>query len=334
VNAPAPDPLLDNVPACLRERPQWVCWRYVLRKGKRTKVPFDAKTGAEASSTDPGTWATFEEALAALRSGKGYDGVGYVFAADDPYCGIDLDDAIDPATRELKSWAAEIVTLLDSYGEISPSGEGVKVWVRAEKRGDRCRKEYEDGEVEMYDHGRFFAVTGARLEDRNPEVEQRQAELETVYGWVFGAAEPAFPVAPQVSATPAPRPSAASLSDDEIVAKAERSRKGGAKFGDLWAGRWQGHFRSQSEADSSLVFTLAFYTKDAAQLDRLFRRSGLMRDKWDERHGQRRTGRSRSTRRCRPSRGSGSRGSCASRHTGRTTTRRSPTGGPTTSPSR
>jgi putative DNA primase/helicase len=76
------------------------------------------------------------------------------------------------------------------------------------------------------------------------------------------------------------------LIDEQIVDKARRSRSGG-KFTDLWNGNWQPHFRSQSEADSSVVFTLAFYTKDSAQIDRLFRTCSLMRPKWDERHGGR-----------------------------------------------
>jgi putative DNA primase/helicase len=77
----------------------------------------------------------------------------------------------------------------------------------------------------------------------------------------------------------------AGLSDDQILEKARRSRKNGAKFAALWAGSWEGRFKSQSEADSSVVFTLAFYTKDAAQIDRMFRTSGLFRTKWDEKHG-------------------------------------------------
>jgi putative DNA primase/helicase len=33
------------------------------------------------------------------------------------------------------------------------------------------------------------------------------------------------------------------------------------------------------------VFTLAYYTKDAQQIDRIFRQSKLMRNKWDQLHG-------------------------------------------------
>lgn len=76
------------------------------------------------------------------------------------------------------------------------------------------------------------------------------------------------------------------LTDERILELATRSRKSGAKFTALWDGDWKSHFISQSEADASVICTLAYYTKDAAQLDRLFRGSGLMRDKWDERRGE------------------------------------------------
>jgi putative DNA primase/helicase len=76
-----------------------------------------------------------------------------------------------------------------------------------------------------------------------------------------------------------------SLSDDEIIELACKRRSTGMKFQALWNGDWNSYFNSASEADSSIVFTLAYFTKDAAQIDRLFRRSQLMREKWDQKHG-------------------------------------------------
>ena len=75
------------------------------------------------------------------------------------------------------------------------------------------------------------------------------------------------------------------LSDDKIVELACNKPKTGEKFQSLWNGDWNDHFNSASEADSSVVFSLAYYTKDAHQLDRMFRQSRLMRPKWDEMHG-------------------------------------------------
>jgi hypothetical protein len=210
-----------------------------------------------------------------------------VFAAADPFCGVDLDDCVDPATGQLKPWGQEIVTRLASYTEVSPSGNGVKVFLRAKKPGPRCRKPYADGEVEIYDVNRFFTVTGRRLPESPTDVEDCQIELEAVYRQVFGEdddnhAGALSPVIPKPSGN---GHAVAQLADDDIIRLASKQRRTGDKFSDLWSGRWNDYFNSPSEADSSVIFTLAYYTKDAAQLDRLFRQSGPMRAKWDEKHG-------------------------------------------------
>jgi P4 family phage/plasmid primase-like protien len=74
------------------------------------------------------------------------------------------------------------------------------------------------------------------------------------------------------------------LKDDELIQLACNQQGSGEKFNSLWKGDWH-DFKSRSEADSALVFRLAFYTKDAEQIDRIFRQSGLMRPKWDELRG-------------------------------------------------
>jgi hypothetical protein len=205
---------------------------------------------------------------------------------------VDLDNCIDPATGELKPWGRQAVTALDSYAEVSPSGTGVKVFLRAKKPGPRCRKAWHDGEVEMYDSGRFFTVTGQRLPDVSGDVETRQDELAAVYHDVFGengeaaATVDPTPNAATAEATPAPAGAPVHLTDEEILQKAFGSSRNGQKFSALWGGLWNNYFSSASEADSSVVFTLAFYTKDPVQIDRLFRQSRLYRPKWDEKHGQ------------------------------------------------
>jgi len=166
--------ILQHTPAGLRDHAQWVAWKSVERDGKQTKVPVNPHSGELAKANDRSTWGTFEQALHACRTRSGLCGIGFVFSADDPYCGIDLDDCIDPNTGAIKSWAAEFIEQLGSYSEISPSGTGVKVFVKANKPGRRCRKRYADGEVEIYDNDRFFTVTGQRLETTSSEVELRQ----------------------------------------------------------------------------------------------------------------------------------------------------------------
>ncbi len=278
-----PDQLARTVPACLRALRQWVCWRYIERGGKPTKCPINASTGRKASSTNSTSWTTFEHAVTACKNGNALAGVGFVFGADDPFAGVDIDNCIGHDGR-IKPWAVRIVRDIDSYAEISPSGRGIKIFARARKPGLRCKTGYEDGAVEMYDTGRFFTVTGHRIPDASADAEKRQSELDAVYNVVFGSSV-AKALAPS-SGVDTSNNGRAPLDDGEIIRLACASRKSGAKFATLWAGGWEKHFNSPSEADSSVVFTLAFYTKDASQIDRIFRQSGLMRDKWDEQHGQ------------------------------------------------
>jgi len=133
--------LIENAPEELHQRRQWV-----VRKGK---VPYNAKTGTRASSTDSETWGTFDEAIRAFEGG-GYDGFGFVFGSGDPYAGVDLDRCRDPETGELEAWAREILDDLDGYAEVSPSGTGVHVFVRG-KAPNKKR-----GNVEAYSSERIF----------------------------------------------------------------------------------------------------------------------------------------------------------------------------------
>ena len=149
---------VEGIPRELRARPQWVLWRLEERDGKPTKVPYSPRTGARAKSTDLMTWGTFEEAFEAYEAGDCV-GVGFVFCSADPFTGVDLDDCRNPETGELEPWAAKIVTALDSYTELSPSGTGVHIICKARiPRGGRR------GRVEMYAQDRFFTITGHTID--------------------------------------------------------------------------------------------------------------------------------------------------------------------------
>jgi putative DNA primase/helicase len=120
---------------------------------KPDKVPYSARDGLRASTTDLMTWSTFEEALRAYESGE-YAGVGFVFSSGDSFTGIDLDRCVDKETGEVAAWAMEIVAQLDGYAELSASGTGVHVIVRGDVANRR------KGKVEIYSSKRFFTMTG------------------------------------------------------------------------------------------------------------------------------------------------------------------------------
>lgn len=152
----------ENVPAELRERDQWVCWRYEERGGKPTKVPVSPRTGTPIDHLDPDNRRGFEEAVRFLAS-PGVDGVGFVFTKDDPYTGVDLDSVFDSETGEAEGWAMEVVAKLGSYTEVSPSGTGLHVFVEGEVPKGGAKTLPDGHAVEVYDRGRFFTVTGRHL---------------------------------------------------------------------------------------------------------------------------------------------------------------------------
>jgi len=276
---------LEQIPLSLRSTPQWVAWRYITRDGKQTKAPVSPHDGSLADSTSPKTWGTFDDAVEACQGDSSLAGVGFVFTADDPYCGVDLDDSID-ADGNIKPWAVDLLAKLDSYAEISPSNRGLKVFIKANKPGKRCRKAYHDGGIEIYDRDRFFTVTGERLPNYPSDINLRQQSLELVYASVFGGDKPGAAVSSNSGpSSPTDDRASVALSDSEIIELACMKPRTGDKFRSLWDGNWNDHYNSASEADSSVVFTLAYYTKDAAQIDRIFRQSKLMRAKWDQLHG-------------------------------------------------
>jgi hypothetical protein len=172
----------DVIPAELREYDHWVGWRLEDRNGKPSKVPYQARAPRKlASSTDPQTWGTFKQAMAI----KNVDGIGYAFAADDPFAGVDLDKCINPTTGELHPAANEIIEQLDSYWERSPSGTGVHVIVKAELHTDRHSTADTDwgAEFAVYDNGRYFTITG----NGHGLINERQAELDALVQRMFAS---------------------------------------------------------------------------------------------------------------------------------------------------
>jgi putative DNA primase/helicase len=159
-----PAPAIANIPAELKARPQWVVWRYVLRKDKWTKSPHQPRHPERGAKADvPSTWATLDEALAAYRAGD-FDGIGFEFSRDDPYFGSDVDNCLKDG--QVMEWAVPIVAKLKgTYGEISPSGNGVKFIGKGKlpaETGTNAKGFGPDGTggLELYDHGRFFTLTG------------------------------------------------------------------------------------------------------------------------------------------------------------------------------
>lgn len=251
---------------------QWVCWKAVSNGNRVEKIPICPTTGGPASSTNPDTWGNFEVAVTTAKANDW--GIGFVFTKGAEIVGVDLDKCRDVETGILDSWAQDIVNRLQTYTEVSPSGRGVHLYARGTLPGGKRRK----GQIEAYESARFFTVTGNHLPNTPLSVEARSQQLAEFHAEYLADPEP----------TPTPRLTPehprVELSDEEILSKC-RSAKNSRKFDRLWRGNFS-EYKSHSEGDMALLGVLAFYTQEQSQLDRLFRRSGLMRSKWDDLHGE------------------------------------------------
>jgi hypothetical protein len=251
-----------------------VVWRYEIRDDKWTKVPYDPiRRKARARADDPSTWGTLDEAWAAYSAG-GWDGIGFEFAAEDPYFGVDVDQCL--RNGQVLEWAAPILEELKStYGEISPSGNGTKFLAKGklpEKTGTRRSGMGPDGTgaLELYDHGRFFTITGDRWGDADEIVDLPDVAVEL---YRLAKERPARPQRKphHQGAAPSAPSSNGTHDDEEVLRLAGRSRD----FDGLWRGNHT--FGSQSEADLSLCGRLAYYCGPGQddQVKRLFLQSAL-----------------------------------------------------------
>jgi len=170
-------PKIDNIPPELRERPQWVVWKFDRRDNAWAKMPYQSKRPrSPAKANDPSTWSSFAEAWDRYQRG-GFDGIGYVFAADDPYIGADVDKCLDQG--QLLEWAKPMVgTLQRTFSEVSQSGTGIHFIARGKLPGKGTRRPGmgpdRAGALELYDQGRYFAFTGDVFGGKKPIVELQE----------------------------------------------------------------------------------------------------------------------------------------------------------------
>jgi putative DNA primase/helicase len=273
---------VNKIPQELKARDQWICYRQCTgKKGRPTKVPFNARTGEPASVRDPASWSSFETAL---QASGGYDGFGVALSADDPYTGIDLDGCVGP-DGVIQPWAQRIIDRLDSYTEISPSGTGVHILIRGSLPPGRRRlnigAEKQEGDkrpgVELYQDRRYLTFTGRHVPGTPETIEDRGAELESLHAELFCPAD-GQSLDEGGRGLPTER-------DDDILIEKAIAAANGEKFRRLWANGVGADDGTPSEADLALCSMLRFWTgADAERMDRLFRQSALYRDKWDEPH--------------------------------------------------
>lgn len=264
------DPALDA--------PHWVCWRWEPkgdRPGEWTKPLFNPRTGYKASHSNPGHWGPRAQALAGAAR-FGMDGIGFVPTPDQGIVGIDWDKCRDPDTDTIDPEALAWVGRFATYAEISPSGTGLRLWLRGTLPAHIPAGGTKRHGREVYAGKRYLTVTGQRLPGVPDTFAPAQAALDA-----FLAAY--FPPPPPRAVPPRPTPRPVDKSDEDLLALAlERS----PTLARLLAGDYAEVGGDESAGDWRAAYRLAFwFGGDAAAVERVLESSALRREKWDERRG-------------------------------------------------
>lgn len=282
-----PDPM-PLVPTFLKNNHRWVRWQ--MEGG--TKVPYRVD-GRKAASTLQADWTDYRTAV----TGATIDcngGVGFVVG--DGIVGFDLDGCRDKKTGDITEWAMRVVEELDAYTEITPSGEGLRVWVRGVLPEDSADKKFNldltagygmKVGIEVYATARYFTVTGDAYFEESLDVEQR--DLNAAYQMLHQIRE-------QYPAKQKPSSSATSAATSSETAKVEKLGYFDTSKHDIFMngkivsespfvvenGYGRIDYPSHSEADLALATILAFkYEGEPEKIDADFRNSVLMREKWN-----------------------------------------------------
>jgi putative DNA primase/helicase len=251
---------LSNFPKALLEAPLWCAWRPAAGK----KIPVSVAHGGAARVNVEADFVELDKARAWLEQQPGLAGLGILLKP--PFIGIDIDNKGGPSlanglTPDMQAWLDKFP---GAYAELSPSGTGLHILGKGVLQEDWPKRR---DNVEVYQHKRFFTVTGHCV---RPQPNGEMVNLTNhVRAWAVNERQPSLPQGIAV------------VDSGELLRRASAD----SKLLSLWGGKWDG-YDSQSNADFALCLKLAFYTGgDLAAMAALFRQSGLMRDKWDERHG-------------------------------------------------
>lgn len=260
------------IPLELQNNAEWCVWKRETRGGRSTKVPYNPNTGERAETNNPNTFSSFDIADE-LYMTDDYDGVG--IRVSNGFSAVDIDDCIE--NGKLTALAVSIIDALQSYTEYSPSKSGVRIIFKAPGYKYDSETYYlrnPHNKCEVYVCGatnRFVTITGNTV--YNYPVREVTGEiLKPILDEYM-----LRPVKHRSSSTTTAEVPAISLSDEQVIFKASASDK----FRALFSGDMTAYNNDQSSADLALCNILAFWTgKNAEQMDRIFRQSGLFRDKW------------------------------------------------------
>jgi len=296
---------MGALPACfnaLAEYRQFVIWQAIPNKkdpNKTDKITVHPQTLKFHDAHDQSIWLDAATALATVDLlGKPY-GFGFTFTKEDPFWFFDLDhcaESTDPLV-----WTQETINFCNHFKgasiEISISGEGLHIiGSGSQSIGEHSSNNNAIGH-QFYTSDRFVALTGiGAMGDAGFDASHLLPEFAAYY-----FPPKTYDISNQW--TTEPDPNSRPLKTDAALIKrmCSTTTNAGAVFGDKVSAKdlWECNGEKlsiayptfnehdpfdRSSADQALCNHLAFWTgKDCERIDQLFRKSGLMRDKWEKR---------------------------------------------------
>lgn len=278
---------LENIPDALKVRDQWV-----VTEDKKPSIP--SRNWNDANEQLP-----FDTAIELANQGDRE--VAYVLHAEDPFVIVDFDDVV--LDGSFSDEIIRIVDRLDTYTEISKSNTGLHSVCKGTRMPDRqVTGELSDqGKIEVFDADRYVVLTGKQLPEysvisssastndhKNLPIREIQRKYlpkrENPVKTDLDSSNSSFDVT-EISEK------SVEANVDDIKRTIDEYVKDGSDASKRLQKRWQSHsgtsleFPSASEADLGFVSDLAFWARGDGQLiDKCFRRSNRMREKWDQVH--------------------------------------------------
>lgn len=251
----------ENIPQELKDIPNWLMWKAErTSKGDYTKKPYSTRQALEngiekpARWSDKNIWMTFTEVVEAYQTGN-YTGIGFMLSNDNDIYALDIDGT---TKHDLFTFFKD-----STYCEFSPSGNGIHAYFKADK--PKAFNPKPEGELELYAQDRFITITGHKCSTVG-EIEEHNDTADYIIDQHFKKTEKE---APAVANNPelAEKVGKSSLTPSEVVQKATKDSRRGKDIELILNGDWESAtdskgngFPSQSEADQSLMNTLAFYS--------------------------------------------------------------------------
>ena len=273
----------------------WCAWKLEPRPGgKPAKTPYRSRVGKGISTSETDRWIPYEDAKQ-LFQGGGFSGIGYLPMPEDVIVGLDADGVLSADGTVLESGLPIVAGLeaIGCYMERSPSGKGLRAWVRGIKDGKQ-KVTFNGHSVECYqpDEGwtpdgekekpHYLTITGAVWGDLRPVDAGQEAQQRLENFLLSAGLMESDSNAGGGEGIPDDFDGWQRRTDDEVESLLRGSLNLAGKINKAWNGD-DTVSGGRSESRGLVLKQLWYITRDADQIRRVVLRSKLDQSRFTER---------------------------------------------------